>query len=63
MKIYITGAEFNYSSGVYEIKYKDEIIAKTRDRWAALTTCLSIDKLESLLRTKASGGMYNNSLP
>lgn len=61
MKIYITGAEFVYSSGLYEIRYKDEIIDKTKDRWNALTTCLSIQKLEELLAKKASGGMYNNS--
>lgn len=52
MKILITGAEFDWSNNAYKIKYENEIIAETTDRWAAMMTCLSKEKLEELLKLK-----------
>ena len=52
MKILITGAEFDWFNNAYRIKYENEIIAETTDRWAAMTTCLSKEKLEKLLKLK-----------
>ena len=60
MKMYITGAEFEYSDNVYKIKYKDEIVKETKDRWNALTTCLSVQQLDALLEKKLKT-VYNNS--
>lgn len=52
MKILITGAEFDWSNNAYKIKYENEIIAETTDRWAAMMMCLSKEKLEELLKLK-----------
>lgn len=52
MKILITGAEFDWFNNAYRIKYENEIIAETTDRWAAMMTCLSKEKLEELLKLK-----------
>ena len=54
MKMYITGAEFEYSDNVYKIKYKDEIIEETKDRWHAIAVCLNYRKLNDLLEQKHS---------
>lgn len=61
MKIYITGAELEEFGNLYKIRYHDEIIAETTDRWNAIVTCLNKETLESLLQLKQSQGVYNNS--
>lgn len=62
MKIHITGAEFEYSGNTYKIHYKNEVVDETKDRWMAISICLSSKKLDALLEKKLNG-VYNNSLP
>lgn len=61
MKIHITGAEFDESESTYKIRYHDQIVAETTDRWRAIATCLSKDTLDQLLKNKQSEALYNNS--